>query len=147
MIKSNNVRYRIFALLVPVLLFFGALMLSLVLLRGLQQFDHAHAAPLEGRTQQNVVVNWSPQTTQLSGTQTITPERSLLIVEPPQALTVTLGEGIEGDQLIIVSDVTTATVVSSTNTTLAANATLGENDVLKFTYIGDQWVDEYTQDN
>lgn len=100
------------------------------------------AAPDAARSSQNVIVNWSPETVAVTGTQTITPARSLLLLNNAAALTLTLAGGgaLPGDQLVVISEVVTATVVQTNNTSLAAAQTISQNDALTFVYANGQWV-------
>jgi len=114
----------------------------LLLFAALLALPVVEAAPGAARSSQNVIVNWSPETVALSGSQTITPGRSLLLLSNPAALTVTLAGGgaLPGDQLVIISEVVTATVVQTNNTSLTAAQTISQNDALAFVYANGQWV-------
>lgn len=107
------------------------------------------AAPRMARSVQNVIFSYGPETVTLTGTQTITPGRSLVLFNPSSALTVTLATGgaLPGDQLLLINTAANNTVVLSTNTTLAADLTLEDRDGIKFTYADSVWVHEYTADN
>lgn len=107
------------------------------------------AAPSYARSVQNVVFSLGPETVTLTGTQTITPGRSLVLFNPGSVLTVTLATGgaLPGDQLLLINTAANNTVILSTNTTLAADLTLEDRDAVKFTYADSIWVHEYTGDN
>jgi hypothetical protein len=119
------------------------LALALLLLFGaLLALPAVEAAPDAARSSQNVIVNWSPETVAVTGTQTITPGRSLLLLTNAAALTLTLAGGgaLPGDQLVVIGEVVTATVVQTNNTSLTAAQTISQNDVLAFVYANGQWV-------
>jgi len=109
----------------------------------------ANAEPLDQRTTARVVVNYGPESIVVSGTQTLTPTRSLMVLNNPTTLTATLAVGgaIEGDQLIVISEVVTATLILATNTSLAATLTLTQNDSTHFVLANSQWVQISVKDN
>lgn len=127
-----------------------AVLLGGVLTAGLLlSLPYAVAAPNEGRTVQNAVVNLSPENVVVSGTQTITPVKSLMTLNNPTVLTLTLASAnaLEGDTLKIASEVVTNTLVQTANTNLAAVQTITQNDILDFVFVNSKWVLNNSQDN
>jgi hypothetical protein len=109
----------------------------------------AGAAPQWARTTANVIFAYGPETTALTGTQTITPGRSLLLAAPSDVLTITLATGgaLPGDHLLVINTVATSTYIAATGTTLGSAAHLQERDAVRFTYADGVWVDEGIENN
>lgn len=126
----------------------AVLLLAAVLLgAALLPILNVEAAPQESRTVNRLIVNYGPESVTATGTQTVTPTRSLLLLNNAATLTLTVGTGVEGDVLIVISEVTTNTIFQTTNTTLASAQTISQNDVLRFTYANSQWVNEIDLNN
>lgn len=126
------------------------LLFALLLVGTFLTLPAVEAAPRMARSVQSVIFAYGPQSVTSTGAQTVTPTRSLILAGPlATVLTITLatGEALPGDQLMVINTVATGTTVGVTNTTLAAEVTLLERDVIKFTYADGVWVHEYTGDN
>jgi len=86
----------------------------------------------------------------ISGTQTITPTASVLLVSPSVASTITLatGSATAGDLLLVLNTVTTNTNIVDTGATAGGSSIdLGANDNALFIYLNSKWVEIASPDN
>jgi hypothetical protein len=96
------------------------------------------------------VFNIDDTSTTISGTQTITPSSTFLVVAPTVASTITLatGNASAGDWLIVVNTVTTNTNIVDTGATQGGGAIdLGLDDLAIFLFGNGKWIELASPDN
>jgi hypothetical protein len=84
----------------------------------------------------------------LTGAQTLTPAGTVYTVAPSAVLTLTLGTGASGQELMIFNIVATTTTIVDTGATQGGgNVTLGQDDMAHFIYIDGVWIEISSPDN
>jgi hypothetical protein len=127
--------------LVVAAIFFGQILLDLN--------SDVTAAPRQGRTSVDGVWGLAPTSFTATGSQTLTPTTSFVLMAQTQTLTLTLatGDAKPGDSLVLSSSVATDTIVNTTGTTLTATKTITTGDVIEFIFLNNKWALKVLTDN